>query len=250
MADQVTIVNNILRRLREDEVTSVADNVYSKLIAQFVNDAKDDMEDINHEWSVYVNEIDTTILADSSTIKYDLSTTNDRSWLLRDWHDDRIPAAYDVTDDGAGNKNGSILMDIPSKVLYEWRNRNRETARTENFPVNFAVVSDTDGRGWTIELEYPVATGADARTWRTYWYIPQVNLALDGSADNTEVKLPRRPVEMRALYYAYNERGEEMGEPGGLAWERSTASIGAALETDMQVQKKSDEIDISRNESL
>jgi len=245
MADQVTIVNNIMRRLRENEVSSVADNAYSKLIGQFVNDAKDDMEDTNHEWSVYVSEIDTTILADGTTRTYDLSTTNDRSFLMRDWHDDRIPAAYDIT----SNEN-RILLDIPAKVLKEWRNTTRDQTRTENYPAHFAVVSDADGRGWTIELEWPVESGATARSWRTYWYIPQAGLALDGTADNTEIKLARRPIEMRALYYAYNERGEEMGEPGGLAWSRSEAAIAAALETDMQVQKKSDEIDITRNETL
>lgn len=249
MATQLVIVNNILRRLREDQVASVADNVYSQLIGQFVNDAKDDMEDINYEWSAYVTEVDTTILADGSTITYDLSVTNDRSWLMRDWHDDRIPAAYDITVTD-GNKDGRILCDIPYKVLVEWRNRNRDISRTENSPVNFAIKSDADGRGWSIELEYPVASDSTARSWRMYWYIPQANLALDGTDDATEVKLARRPVEMRGLFYALNERGEEMGEPGGLAWARSENTIAAALETDMQVQKKSDEIDIKRNETL
>ena len=84
MATQLTIVNNILRRLREDEVTSVADNSYSKLIGQFVNDAKADIEDVNHEWSAYVTSYDTTILADGSTRTYDLTSTNDRSWLIRE----------------------------------------------------------------------------------------------------------------------------------------------------------------------
>jgi hypothetical protein len=55
---------------------------------------------------------------------------------------------------------------------------------------------------------------------------------------------------MRAIFYALNERGEEMGEPGGVAWERSRNAIAAALENDMQVQKKSDEIDITNLEML
>ena len=240
MADQVTIVNNILRRLREDEVNSVADNVYAKLIAQFVNDAKDDMEDINYEWSVYVNEVDTTILADGTRV-YDLTETNDRSWLIRDYQEDRLPAAYDITTESVNQ-----LFDMPSKEL----KRQRALSITDNQivrPAAFAIVADADGRGWSLELLW----GADnARSWRSYWYIPQANLALDGSANNTEIKLPRRPVEMRAMYYAYNERGEEMGEPGGIAWERSVSAIAAALETDMQVQKKSDEIDIKREETL
>jgi hypothetical protein len=241
MATQLAIVNNILRRLRETEVTSVADHSYSKLIAQFVNDAKDDIEDINHEWSVYVQEIDTTILADG-TRTYDITETNDRSWLMRDYHDDRVPAAYDIT-----TGEVSVLCDIPNKDLKRIRATTNNITDDEDYPRVFALKADADGRGWTIELLW----GADnARSWRSYWYIPQAELALDGSDDATNILLPRRPVEMRAMYYALNERGEEMGQPGGLAWERSTSAIAAALEVDLQVQKKSDEIDIKRNESL
>ena len=41
----IGLVNNVLRRLRETEVSSVADNAYSKLIGEFVNDAKRQVED-------------------------------------------------------------------------------------------------------------------------------------------------------------------------------------------------------------
>ena len=241
MATQLVIVNNILRRLRETEVSSVSSNAYSKLLGQFVNDAKADMEDVNYEWSVYVNEIDTTILADG-TRTYDITETNDRSWLMRDFHDDRLPAGYDIT-----TGEVSRLFDIPPKELKRTRNTTLNITDDENSPRVFAVVADSDGRGWTIEVLW----GADnARSWRTYWYIPQADLALDGTDDSTEIKLPARPVEMRAYFYALNERGEEMGEPGGVAETRAQVALAAALETDMQVQKKSDEIDIKRNEWL
>lgn len=241
MATQLVIVNNILRRLRETEVSSVSSNAYSKLLGQFVNDAKADMEDVNYEWSVYVNEIDTTILADG-TRTYDITETNDRSWLMRNYMDDRVPAAYDIT-----TNEVSVLCDIPPKELKRIRNTTLNITDDENSPRVFAVVADSDGRGWTIEVLW----GADnARSWRTYWYIPQADLALDGTDDSTEIKLPARPVEMRAYFYALNERGEEMGEPGGVAETRAQVALASALETDMQVQKKSDEIDIKRNETL
>ena len=34
------IVNNVLRRMREDEVSSIAETTYSKMVGDFVNDAK------------------------------------------------------------------------------------------------------------------------------------------------------------------------------------------------------------------
>jgi len=243
MATQLTIVNNILRRLREDTVTSVADNTYSQLIAQFVNDAKADMEDLNHDWSVYITEIDTTILNDG-TRTYDLTGTNDRSFLIRDALSDRLPAAYDITSNEVGR-----LYDCPLKDV------KRERSLTNNIldvtmPKVFAITTDADGRGFTLELLWGLDSSESNRTWRTYWYVPQEDLAIDGSADDTEILLPARPVELKAVYYALNERGEEMGQPGGIAAVRANTAISAALETDMQVQKKSDEIDITNRENI
>ena len=40
----LNLVNNVLRRLRETEVTSVQTTAYSKLIGDIVNDAKDLVE--------------------------------------------------------------------------------------------------------------------------------------------------------------------------------------------------------------
>ena len=44
------LVNSVLRRLRETEVATVAENSYSALIGDFVNDAKQIIEDA-HSWS-------------------------------------------------------------------------------------------------------------------------------------------------------------------------------------------------------
>jgi hypothetical protein len=46
----LNLVNNVLRRLREDEVTSVSSNTYSKMAGDFVNDAKKLVEDA-WDWS-------------------------------------------------------------------------------------------------------------------------------------------------------------------------------------------------------
>lgn len=240
MATQLEIVNNILVVLREDSVSSVADNSYSKLLAKFVNDAKADLEDTEWEWSAYEEEIDVTIL-DDGTREYELTDTNGRSFLMRDSEHDQIPAAYDVTSGEVGQ-----LFDAPLKVL------RRERALTNNIvdveiPKVFALAADTTNGGYKLVLLWGANT---ERTWRMYWYVPQAPLALNGDDNSTSLLLPSRAIEMRALYYALNERGEEMGQPGGIAWNQSVDAIGAALERDMQVQKKSDNIDITNRESL
>ena len=233
MATQITIINDVLSELREDTVADANTTTYSKLIGKFVNRAKSWAEDVNHHWSVYITEISTTITADGSTRSFDLTTTNDRSVLLRDTDKDWVPQAYDITTDEVGQ-----LQDIPYSDLLRERALTADTTKTVTTPFNFAVTADTDGRGWTLILVWPVGSTETARSWRTYWYIPQADLALDGTDDGTEIKLPARPIELYALYLALNERGEEMGQPGGLAFQAATDALASALELDKQVQNK------------
>ena len=240
MATQLNIVNDVLRRLREDTVASVSTSSYATLIAMFLNDAKEDLED-QWFWTVNETEIDTTITGDSSTRDYDLTSTTDRSFLVRSL-DDNIPMAYDITT----NENDQ-LVDIPLKELRKFRNTFAGTIPAIGRPLRFAIKPDSDGRGYTLELEQAATA---ARSWRSYWYAPQAELALDNTDDATEILLPERPLFLRTLYYALNERGEEMGEPGGVAESRANRAAAAAMELDTQVHKKSDEKDMTNLEYL
>lgn len=71
----LNIVNEVLRRLREDEVTSVAQNTYSKMVGDFVNDAKRTVEDA-HQWSTLRTTIVVTTEAD--TVDYALTNAGER----------------------------------------------------------------------------------------------------------------------------------------------------------------------------
>jgi len=239
MATQLQFVNKVLVRLREPQVNSIAASDYAALIATFVNDAKNDLEDMWF-WSVNEDEIDTTILSDG-TRDYDLPTTNDRSFLIR-YIEDTRPLAYDIT-----ASEEAHLRDIPLKQSRHWRNSFRGTPDDLAQPLEFSVKYAADGRGFGIELKQGSTT---ARTWRSYWYNPQTDLAIDGTDDSTVILLPERPIYLRALFYAANERGEEMGEPGSILEGLAATTAGAALEIDMQVHKKSDEKDMTNLETL
>jgi len=63
MATYVSCVNSVLRRLRETEVTSVQDNSYSKLIGDFVNDAKTIVES-SYTWNALSNTLTADTTAD------------------------------------------------------------------------------------------------------------------------------------------------------------------------------------------
>lgn len=238
MATQLQIVNDVLGELRETTVSTVNANDYSVLIGRFVNRAKETLEDMWF-WTVNEQEFDTTILGDSSTREYNLSSTNDRSFMVRNM-DDLEPMAYDVT----SNEN-SQLYDIPLKELRRWRNTFRGTPDALAQPIRFAIKPDSGGRSYSIELEQASST---ERTWRTYWYAPQSELAVDGTDDSTEVLLPKRPILLMALYYAQYERGE--AQPGGIEEQRAHRAAAAAMEIDMQVHKKSDQKDMTNLEML
>lgn len=58
----LNLVNNVLRRLREEEVTSVQDSTYSKMAGDFVNDAKRIVEDA-WDWSALRTTLTVTTTA-------------------------------------------------------------------------------------------------------------------------------------------------------------------------------------------
>ena len=58
----LTLVNSVLRRLREDEVSAVANTAYSKMVGDFVNDAKIQVENA-HDWSA----LRTTVVVSASS---------------------------------------------------------------------------------------------------------------------------------------------------------------------------------------
>ena len=71
----LTLVNSALRRLREDEVSGVANTAYSKMVGDFVNDAKTTVEN-SHDWS----ELRSTVVVSTSsgTNEYTMTGSGDR----------------------------------------------------------------------------------------------------------------------------------------------------------------------------
>lgn len=71
----LTIVNEVLRRLREDEVSTITQNTYSKMVGDFVNDAKRVVED-SHDWSA----LRTTVVVPTveNTTEYSLTNAGER----------------------------------------------------------------------------------------------------------------------------------------------------------------------------
>ena len=62
----LSLVNDVLIRLREPEVSSVNENIMSKLIGKFVNDAKRQVED-SYDWNALANRVTLTTTANTSS---------------------------------------------------------------------------------------------------------------------------------------------------------------------------------------
>jgi len=73
------LVNSVLRRLREDEVDSVAQNSYSRLVGEFINDAKRSVEDA-WDWSALRTTL--TVTTQENVFNYNLTGSQDRIKVL------------------------------------------------------------------------------------------------------------------------------------------------------------------------
>lgn len=207
------IVNKVLTKLREDNVTSVTYNDYSTLIGEFVNDAKKEVEDA-WDWSVLRTSV--TFSSSVGVRTYSLTSgTNTDSRLVYDEHD--RPMAFDVT-------TGTQIQ------LYEYNEDRVERefllqtpALTNEQPCTFSLT--TLGDGFQVNL---LETPLSIRNYKFYFIVPQEELT--NSSDICSV--PWRPVRDLALMYALDERGEEIGEPGGRAERRYLSTLAASISQD------------------
>ena len=218
--NQLDIVNKILRRLRgqDGEVATVAEDAYSQLIAEFVNEGIEEVQSA-YLWSSLEQEVefDTTV----DVAEYDLqASTSDNSMLkLADG------AAQFFIYEGAEFKQKPLLVagtDI-DKATYEGPDHSAT-------PTMFSVRRNATQDGLEIKL-YPIPD--KVYTVKTKIWIPQEHMEIDGSDDATDILVPWEPVFAYAFMTALNERGEEMGEPGNLAERRFINALGAAIELEI-----------------
>lgn len=153
------LVNSVLRRLREDEVSTISQNSYSNLIGEFVNDAKRIVED-SWDWSSLRNTF--TVTTQANVFSYALSGTgtaiktldvlNDTSnWFMRQasssWMDNAFlnsePAksAPNYYSWNGFNENGYAIVDIYPIPDGVYNLRFNLVARTAPFTLNEDVLN-------------------------------------------------------------------------------------------------------------
>ena len=197
------LVNDVLIRLREPTVTTVALNSYSTLIGKFVNDAKRQIEDA-FSWNALGTTI--TVTTAASTASYSLTGAGQKFQVM-----DVINTTSNV-----GLINISFV-DMNRKLNF--------TPLVNSIPTEFAF-DGVDGSYDTKVNLYPIPDGV--YTIKFALTVPQATL----TSDSTVVAVPDVLVVQNAYARALVERGEDGGLSSSEAYQlyKSMLSDYIALE--------------------
>jgi len=196
------LVNDVLVRLREPEVSTVNENVLSKIIGKMVNDSKRQVEDA-YNW----NALTATLTAVT------------------------IPAVFNYALVGTGNR---------FKVIDVWDSTSASTlssVSTRQMNENFLLGNITATIGAPSEYNFNgVSSLGDAQVdiWpvpdKAYTlffnlYVPQEALV----ADSDQMLVPKEPVILLAKAMALVERGEDGGLSNSEAYGIYKSSLSDAI---------------------
>ena len=182
----IQLVNSVLRRLRETEVSSVADNAYSKLIGEFINDAKRQVEDA-YAWNALSDTLTATTGAD--VFNYVLVGSGQRFRVI------------DVLND----TSNSILTNASTRWMDE---KFLLTTAQKGSPAYYNF-NGTNSNGDTQVDLYPIPNGV----YQIRFNVIKPQVAL--SADADKLLVPSEPVIFNATARAIAERGEDGGVLAG-----------------------------------
>lgn len=215
MKTYLQLINEVLKRLREDTVGTVDYSTYSTLISTFINDAKREVEN-SWNWEVLKTKYD--VLPNGGSSDFDITGLQDPEARLA-YDDCKKPMVYDVK----ANDEFQLNQYSYDRYIGRWLTDPDGLASNDK-PNWFAVNKDPDGQ-WRIYFDGVPAVN---RQYKVYFYTPQNDLV----SPTTEILVPWRPVVHLALLYALDERGEEIGEPGSKAWRRFDKSLSDTIALD------------------
>ena len=197
----IQLVNDVLVRLRESEVSSTNDNAYSKMIARFVNDAKRNVEDA-YNW----NALSDTLTADTTSgiFNYVLNGSGQRFRV------------YDIINDTT-----NVVLRYKTTAEMNTLFLTSDVARGGPSFYNFnGTKSDT---GDTQVDLYPIPDGV--YNIRFNVCLPQPELTNDADI----LLVPHEPVIMLAYAKALAERGEDGGLVSNEAYGLYKTSLADAI---------------------
>lgn len=201
------LVNAVMRRLRESEVSTVQgsgnSNSYARLIGDFVNEAKSQVE-AAWDWSALRSTLTLTTTAD--VFNYELQNTRNSAKVLDVWNDtSNIEMGYQTSH----WFTQEFLMADPQKGIPVYYNFN-------------GVSTDGDSQ---VDI-YPIPDGVyDLRFNMTLRNLPL-------AADTDSTVLPTRPIILLATAMAIEERGEDGGQQSINAYAAAQSALADEIAFD------------------
>lgn len=183
-------VNSVLRRLREREVSSVSESSYSKLVGDFVNDARAEVE---NAWNWSSLRTTLTLTTTANIFNYELNGSKNN---------------FSVVD--VLNDTSNMFMEYRSGQDFDRLFLTQEPTATGS-PIYYnwnGVSSDGDSQ---VDI-YPIPNGV---------YTIRFNVLLrntDLVNDSDKILVPHRPIILLAFAKAIEERGEDGGNSSQYAY--------------------------------
>ena len=197
------MVNNVLKRLREREVSSVNENSYSALISILINDAKNEVENA-WDWSA----LRTTLTATTSANAFSYSLVGSQNKM----------------------KMLDVLNDTDNFVMHyadaSWMNKQFLLASQQVASPTHYSFNGTDSNGDTVVDIYPIPDGVYKIRFNGVVRQPDLSAATD------TLNIPEHPVLMLAYAKAIEERGEDGGVASSSAYATAERALSDAIQLD------------------
>ena len=177
------LVNAVLRRLREDEVTTVSESDYSRLIGDFVNDAKRLVED-SWDWTALREAVSITTIVGQSN--YSLTGYSTKS---------KIQTVHNETTNQV----------IPLESLTRVRQLSLQSD-SANGAIQYYTLDGVDSNN-DMEIRFYMTPNTVQSI--TVYGVKRTNALVN---DIDETFIPSAPVVQWAYSYALRERGETGGQ--------------------------------------
>jgi len=199
----LNLINNVLRRLREDVVTTVNETDYSALIGDLVNDAKKIVEN-SYDWTALRETI--TVSTVDGTDTYSLTGSGD------------LAVVKDVL-----NTTSQKFMHLRSKEYFN--NVNYNTSPQSGSPDYFTFIGTDSNRDLQVQV-YPKPDAVYSLRFDVVK--PQADLADDSDV----LSVPTNPVVQLAYAMALRERGETGGQSAAEQFAVAATSLSDAVAFD------------------
>ena len=203
----IELVNSVLRRLRESEVTTVQgagnSNAYARLIGDFVNEAKSQVENA-WKWSALRRTLTATTV--DGTFNYEIQGSQNNFQVL------------------------SVLNDTSDIVMLykdaDWFNEAFLLTNPQRGIPTFYNFNGVSANGDTQVDIYPIPDGV----YTLRFNVVLRNTPLSNDSDN--MVIPSRSVILLATAMAIEERGEDGGQQSANAYRAGMSALADAISLD------------------